>query len=124
MNDIPQTIDYYNDFIQHIPGGELVPIISNGFRLDEIFETDAELRKSLQQKPEFYDEVRSIDQQLTKQWAREKVQYPMSDDHNLARVAQYYQVMLGLEQDGAQKAKNDYLRFINERLLKNFQDKK
>lgn len=114
-----KPIDYRSEFIQHISKGDLVPVISNSFRLDDIFENDTELLKTMKQSPEYYDELRTIDQHLTKLWARSVVDYPMSDDHNLARVAQYHQVRLG----DAGEAKNQYLSFINERLLSNYQDK-
>jgi len=120
MSRAAQPIDYQREFIQHIPTGALVPVISNSFRLDEIFKDDAELIQTLDEAPEFYDELRSIDQQLTKSWAKEVVHYPMSDDHNLARVAQYHQVVL----EDAEQAKGEYLNFIIERLLINYQNKK
>ncbi len=118
MDRMTQPIDYKNEFIKYM--SDLVPVISNGFRLDEIFHDDEGLLQTIKQASKFYDEVQTIDQQLTKKWAKEVVHYPMSDDHNLARVAQYHQVML----EDSEKAKNEYLTFINDRLLKNYQDKK
>jgi hypothetical protein len=110
-----QPIDYQEDFIQYIYDSTIVPVISNGFRLEEIFRDDEELCKAMMKDvPQFYDEVRTISQQLTKQWAAEVVHYPMSDDHNLARVAQYFQVTKA----DSEKAKKGYLKFLNDRLLK------
>jgi hypothetical protein len=54
----------------------------------------------------------TISEQLTKEWAHE-IDYPMLDDHNLARVAQYYQV----EQRDGQLAKAKYLKFLTNFLL-------
>jgi hypothetical protein len=107
--------------LPYIDDGLVIPIISNSFRLEEIFLEDEELLKQLQQAepPKFYDEVRTIDQQLTKNWAK-KMDYPMSDDHNLARVAQYRQV----ESDDPDLVKREYLRFITERLLEISENKK
>jgi hypothetical protein len=105
--------DHLNDIMPFIEDGTVIPIISNSFRIEEIFRDDDELLAQLSQIPEFYDEVRTIDQQLTKQWAQ-KIGYPMSDDHNLARVAQYRQI----ESGDPELAKIEYLKFINDRLLK------
>lgn len=102
-----------SDMIPFIEDGAVIPIISNSFRIEEIFREDDELVTQLAEVPEFYDEVRTIEQQLTKQWA-EKLEYPMSDNHNLARVAQYRQV----ESGDPELAKIEYLRFLNSRLLK------
>ena len=67
----------------------------------------------MEELPQFYDEVRTVHQQLTKLWAQ-KIGYPMSDDHNLARVAQYRQV----ESGDPDLAKIEYIKFLNDRLLK------
>jgi len=105
-------IDNFNDIIPFMEMGLVVPIISNSFRIEEIFRNDEDLLSKMNGSPEFYDEVRTVDQQLTKQWAQ-KIGYPMSDDHNLARVAQYRQV----ETEDPDLAKIEYLKFLNDRLL-------
>jgi hypothetical protein len=107
------NINTLSDIMPFIDDGTVIPIISNSFRLEEIFREDDELIMHLADVPEFYDEVRTIDQQLTKLWAN-KIGYPMSDNHNLARVAQYRQV----ESGDPELAKIEYLKFISERLLK------
>jgi len=96
-----------------IEEGSIVPVISNSFRIEELFRSDKELLEKLGDTPEFYDEIRTIDQQLTKQWAK-KIGYPMSDDHNLARVAQFLQVESDFDPE---QAKIAYLKFLNDRLL-------
>ena len=106
-------MDNLSDMMPFIEDGAVIPIISNSFRIEEIFREDDELVAQLADVPQFYDEVRTIDQQLTKQWA-DKIGYPMSDNHNLARVAQYRQV----ESGDPELAKIEYLKFLNERLLK------
>ena len=118
MDRITQRIDYQREFIQHVHARAIVPIISNAFRLDEIFRDVQELRNTMKQFPGFYDEVRTIDQQLTKKWAKDVVSYPMSDEHNLARVAQYHQVML----EDMQQAKSEYLGFLGDSLLEHYQN--
>lgn len=113
----PQPIDYQNEFIQFIDEGSIVPVISNSFRLEQIFRDDRDLiDMMLKNKIDFYDEVYTIDQQLTRSWAESK-DYPMSDNHNLARVAQYREVEL----EEAELAKKEYLNFLSSRLLKNNQ---
>ena len=101
-----------SDMIPFIEDGTVIPIISNSFRLEQIFREDDELIAQLAEVPDFYDEVRTIDQQLTKQWAND-IGYPMSDNHNLARVAQFRQV----ESEDPTVAKIEYLKFLNNRLL-------
>jgi hypothetical protein len=112
-DDTGEAIDTLSDIMPFIDDGTVIPIISNSFRLEQIFREDDELITQLADVPEFYDEVRTIDQQLTKQWAK-KIGYPMSDDHNLARVAQYRQV----ESGEPELAKIEYLKFLSERLLR------
>ena len=106
------TLDNLNDIMPFIEYGTVIPIISNAFRIEEIFRDDRELLKNMEVGSEFYDEVRTIDQQLTKNWAK-KIGYPMSDHHNLARVAQYRQVESGDPELG----KIEYIKFLNDRLL-------
>lgn len=107
---IIESLDYLMPFIET---GRVIPIISNSFRIEEIFRDDKELSALLASAPKHYDEVRTFDQQLTKKWA-EKIEYPMSDSHNLARVAQYRQVVSGFPE----RARMEYIRFLIERLLK------
>lgn len=99
--------------MQFIESGTVIPVISNSFRIDEIFREDQGLKEQTAKAPKFYDEARTIDHLLTKKWA-EAFFYPMSDDHNLARVAQYRQV----ESEDPDMAKIEYLAFLNDRLLK------
>ena len=94
--------------------GRVIPVISNSFRIEQIFREDEELFSLMLGVPEFYDEVRTFDQQLTKKWAA-VINYPMSDDHNLARVVQYRQV----ESGSPEGARRQYIRYLIDRLLKN-----
>lgn len=107
---IIDSLDYLMPFIET---GRVIPIISNSFRIEEIFRDDKELLALIAEVPEHFDQVRTFDQQLTKKWA-EKIEYPMSDNHNLARVAQYRQVESGFPEG----ARIEYIRFLIERLLK------
>lgn len=106
---IIDSLDYLMPFIET---GRVIPIVSNSFRLEEIFRDDKELSAMLSGPPDHYDEVRTFDQQLTKKWA-EKIEYPMSDGYNLARVAQYRQVVSGFPEG----ARIEYIKFLIDRLL-------
>ena len=108
---IISSLDYLMPFME---AGRVIPVISNSFRIEEIFRDDEELFKLMLEVPQYYDELRTFNQQLTKKWA-EEIKYPMSDDHNLARVVQYLQV----ESDFPEGARKQYIRFLINRLLKN-----
>lgn len=106
---IIRSLDYLMPFIE---SGRVIPIISNSFRLEQIFKDDKKLLELMAQPPEFYDEVFTFEHQLTKIWA-EQIEYPMSDDHNIARVAQYRQVTSGFPEG----ARREYVKFLIDHLL-------
>jgi hypothetical protein len=91
---------------------KIVPIISNSFRIEQIFCDEGRLTDFFSENPEYDDENLTIDEQLTRVWAND-IRYPMSDNHNLARVAQYYQV----RNEDSDMAKKEYLEFIKSYLL-------
>jgi hypothetical protein len=95
---------YLDDIMPFIKKGTVIPIISNSMRIEQIFRDEKTLADQLSEM--------SIDEQLTKEWAAE-IQYPMADSHNLARVAQFYQV----EQRESLLAKSKYLDFLTNYLL-------
>src|SRR6185436_393158 len=101
-----------NDIMPDINKGTVIPIISNSFRIEQIFRDEKELLDELAEVPEYDDEDLTIDEQLTKEWS-DDIEYPMTDDHNLARVAQYYQV----EQKETLLPKLKYRNFLNKYLL-------
>ncbi len=107
-----EKLTFLEDIIPDINKGSVIPIISNSFRIEEIFRDEDEITGKIAQEPEFTDEDLTIDEQLTKEWAAD-IKYPMSDDHNLARVAQYYQV----DRKDSRLAKVKYLEFLNNYLL-------
>lgn len=102
-----------NDMMPFVDEGTVIPIISNSFRLEEIFRDDDEVVKQLYDVPEYYDEVRTIERQLTLEWSKQ-IGYPMSEGYNLARVAQFRQVDSG----DPEQPKVEYIKFLNDRLLK------
>lgn len=112
--DHSDHLKFLDDLIPDVLSGDAIPIISNSFRIEELFKGEKELLdKIAAEKVEFDDEENTIDEKLTKAWA-ESIYYPMADDHNLARVAQYYQV----EEKDSERAKSKYLAFLKNYLLK------
>lgn len=91
---------------------KVVPIISNSFRIEQIFRNEKSMNDLVAKRPIFTDEELTISDRLTRIWAHQ-IRYPMTDDYKLWRVAQYYQV----EKDGADTAKEDYLDFLKKLLL-------
>ena len=107
--NLSESVRTLTDVMQR---GDVIPVISNAFRIEQIFSEDEELSRMMAGLPQFYDEFRSFDQQLTKIWAA-SINYPMSDDHNLARVSQYLQV-----EQSSSALRESYLLFMIDRLLK------
>jgi hypothetical protein len=110
MSDDETTTNKLDELMEFMENGRVIPVISNSFRLEEIFRQDGELHTLMAEEPQFYDELPTLYQQLTKKWA-EKIKYPMSDNHNLARVAQYRQV------DKGEGARREYIKFLVDRLI-------
>jgi hypothetical protein len=105
-SDNLQNIISFNN-IKHV-----VPVISNSFRLEQIFRNEKSITDVKARIPEFIDDDLTINEQLTRLWA-EQIHYPMGDDHKLWRVAQYQQV----KKKGSDRAKEDYLGFLKKQLL-------
>ena len=103
---------YLDDIMPFIKKGTVIPILSNSMRIEQIFRDEKALTDQISETAEFDDEDMTIDEQLTREWAAE-IHYPMADDHNIARVAQFYQV----EQKESLLAKTKYLKFLNNYLL-------
>ena len=113
-NESGIIIDSLDYLMEPLQNGGVIPVISNAFRLEQIFREDEELFSLMRGVPQYYDEFSTFEQQLTKKWAA-SIKYPMSDDHNLARVAQYLQVE---SDEGAAAARKRYIKFLIEWLLK------
>jgi SIR2-like protein len=99
-----------------ISEGTIIPIISNSFRLEEIFRNVSELTEKVAKAPgqRSTDESLTVYQQLTREWA-DSIQYPLPDDSNLARVAQYFQI--DKKNNDVSLAKREYLNFLKAYLL-------
>ena len=81
-----QATDPWEKIRSHVKKEELIPVVSNSFCIEPIFESYFPVKGNL-----------STFDQLTFLWA-ELLGYPMEDKLDLARVAQYHQVILKIEQ--------------------------
>jgi hypothetical protein len=103
---------FWEDIMPRINQGIVIPIISNSFRVNQIFSDQKDGAEESDKNPEAEGSELTIYEQLTKEWAN-LIEYPMPDCHNLARVAQYYLV----EQKDSPQARNKYLEFLKSILL-------
>jgi hypothetical protein len=85
----------------------VIPIVSNSFRIEQIFRDEKDAPEQASDTAQYDDEDLTYDEQLTKVWA-DFIDYPMADKHNLARVAQYFLV----EQKNSLQARSKYLEFL------------
>lgn len=105
--DLIMKTGFWEDTLPLINQGAVIPIISNSFRIEQIFRDEKDVTGQIPAAPAYDDEDLTYDEQLTKVWA-EFIDYPMPDSHNMARVAQYFLV----EQKDVGQAKAKYLEFI------------
>jgi hypothetical protein len=108
---------FWENIMPFINQGLVIPIISNTFRMEQIFREEREGSDPMAEASQFEDEDWTIDEQLTKEWS-DLIGYPMPDVHNLARVAQYFLV----EQKDPIQAKAKYVEFLKTFLLTISQD--
>ena len=101
---------FWEDIMPRINQGIVIPVISNSFRIEQIFREEAPAEPV--EKPESQGDELTIDEQLTTEWAN-LIEYPMQDKYNLARVAQYYMV----EQKDNPHSRTKYLEFLKSFLL-------
>jgi hypothetical protein len=90
----------------------IVPIISNSFRINQLFCDEAGLAGLFAESNNLGGEALTIEEQLTQVWAR-KIRYPLSDSENLSRVAHFHQIECG----SSVVAKQDYIDFLKSYLL-------
>jgi hypothetical protein len=91
-----------------IDQGEVVPILSNSFRIEQIFHEE----KNGDTPYETEEEDLTVEEQLTNIWASE-IKYPLPDFYNLARVIQYHIEQINDDQRG----REEYLEFLKRSLL-------
>jgi SIR2-like protein len=102
--DASAKTGFWEDIMPRINQGIVIPIISNSFRVEEIFRDggeSAEVESDL-----------TIYEQLIAEWAG-LIGYPMNDKEDLARVAQFFLV----EQKDDPHARTKYLDFLKSFLL-------
>lgn len=91
----------------------VVPIISNSFYINEVLREEEKLIDPLNEKKDAVGQSLTADERLTKMWSEtDDVHYPLTDGHDLARVAQYHQV-----QEELPVAKGNYLGFRKSKIL-------
>src|SRR5574341_446419 len=73
--------DVVAEMILSINQCKVIPIISNSFRIEQIFRDEGKDTGA----PEYTDEDQTVNEQLTRAWAT-AIDYPLEDNHNLARV--------------------------------------
>ena len=102
---------YLEDTLPFIEKGDVIPIISNSLRLEQIFLDEKSLSERFSDEGQLVEEGLTITEHSTQEWAGE-INYPFRDAHDLARVAQYYQV-----EKETLLAKTQYLDFMTRYLL-------
>jgi hypothetical protein len=107
IREIPSD-DMLKDLCPFIAEGSVIPIISNGFRIEQIFGHEMGFPNA---PADEYEEL-TVSRQLTQAWA-DIINYPYSDTHDLAQVAQYYLV----QRQDAELAKAEYISFLKNALL-------
>ena len=110
---------FWANIVSLLNHGLVIPIISNSFRIEQIFREERENSHRSIEISQSEDEDWTIDERLTKEWS-DLIGYPMPDIHNLARVAQYFLV----EQKDQVQARGKYIEFLKKFLLTIAQDDK
>jgi hypothetical protein len=108
----PAGSELLHDIITPRQIKNVVPIISNSFYINEVLCNETKITKLIADKTDEKVQDLTVDEWLTKLWSGD-INYFMDDDHNLARVAQYYQV----QKRTSNLAKEAYLEFLNSTLL-------
>jgi hypothetical protein len=108
---------FWEDITPRINQGIVIPIINNSFQIEQIFREEKKAANQLAELPAGDEEELTIEEQLAAEWAN-FIEYPMSDVHNLARIAQYFLV----EQKDFLQAKGKYIEFLKTLLLTIAQD--
>lgn len=105
-------VGFWEDIMPRINQGMVIPIISNSFRIEQIFREEKGASDPSAATQNADGEDYTVDEQLTEEWAN-FIEYPLADVHNLARVAQYFLI----EQKDNLAARAKYLEFLKTFLL-------
>lgn len=128
----------FGNIIPLIAQQKVIPIISNSFRIQQIFMEEDEIADQFLktspsdereldsnghngETPRYDDEDLTNDEQITKEWA-DYIEYPMPDNHNLARVAQYHLVEEAKQKVTSYLARAKYINFMKDFVLTFFED--
>ncbi|MDX1521535.1 MAG: SIR2 family protein [Anaerolineae bacterium] len=103
---------FWQDLCQRLHDRQVIPIISNAVRCDQIFDIDGDQILGISAKDNAQPMGQTIEEQLADAWA-EKIGYPLSANKLLARVAQFNRVK---SRDDLE-AKRRYLHFLKDSLL-------
>ena len=113
----PKKGGFWESTLENISNGEVIPIVSGSFRLEQVFRAMA---GELSEKTEMEGPELTVVEMLIKQWAS-LFEYPMQDDYNLARVVQYYLVEKLRDQKDEKIAnkvvRSDIVNFLKTSLL-------
>jgi len=115
--EFPTGTGLRSNIMPFLNQGMVIPIISNSFRIEQIFREESGVSGDTTETPQPANNEQTIDEQLTNEWA-DLIDYPMPDKLNLARVAQYFLV----EQKDSLRARVKYLEFLKTLLLTIAQD--
>lgn len=103
---------FWEAIMPRINQGNVIPIISNSFRIEQIFREDKKAPDPSTEGASTEEPGLTVEEQITKEWA-DFIEYPLPDVYNLARVAQYFLV----EQKDSLGARAKYLEFLKTLLL-------
>jgi hypothetical protein len=103
--------DFLNNILTANPS-KIVPILSNSFRVNEIFLDETQLADFFTGESKQDEKTLTIEEQLTQVWA-EEIGYPMADKETLARVIQYVQI----KRKVSEIANKEYINFLKSLLL-------
>lgn len=110
----PATEGFWKELCDRIKIGHVVPIISNSIRTNRIFhvDNDENLGPVQYSSETTQADDYTIEEELAMAWA-EAIQYPLSENHIIARVAQYNRVRC----IDNLNAKKEFLTFLKGLLL-------
>ena len=110
----------YSNIIPLISDGNVIPIISNSFYIRQIFAEESEVTDAIPETGQLDDENLTHDEAITREWAT-LIGYPMTENHVLARVAQYHLVEEEAKEGVTPNlARAKYINFMKDFLLQVF----
>lgn len=111
----------FGNIVPLISQQKVIPIISNSFRIQQIFAEEKDITDEVPEISQSEDEDLTNDEQITTEWAK-FIGYPMPDKHSLARVSQYHLVEEAKQKVTSYLARAKYIHFMKEFILRVFAD--